>query len=205
MSHILSKNTRQSIIDAATTLFSKHGYRGASVREICANAGASANAITYHFGSKEQLYLEILDRFNALQLSHAEAALSAEPRSRQEFEIRIELFFEQLLDVYLTNRETLLIIFREFERLLPDEDNSRIGEMAKTNFAVSKYIKRAIDLGFVADDVDPDIVTGILLDRLINQAHFAHTHQNFFNVTTYDPEYRTYWVRATLRVIFNGI
>jgi AcrR family transcriptional regulator len=205
MSQYRSVGTRQCIVEAATALFSKHGYRGASVREICTRAGVSANAITYHFGSKEQLYRYILNRFNSLQLEHTKTALSADPRSRQEFEIRVELFFAQLLEVYLENRETLLVIYREIEQLLPDGDNGFIREMAKTNYAVSQFIKRAINLGFVGADVDPDIVAGILLDRLLNQAHFAHTHKMFFNVSTLEPEYRAYWVRTTLKIVFNGI
>ena len=201
----LTTDTHQLIVNAATTLFAKHGFRGASVRKICALAGVSANAITYHFGSKELLYQHILNRFNSLQLEHAKTTLATDPGSRQEFEIRIEVFFAQLLDIYLKNREVLLILFREFEQLLPDEENSIIDEMADTNFAISKYVSRAMDLGFVNADVDADIVAGILLDRLINQAHFAHSHEKFFKVSTYDTKYRSYWIRTTLKIIFNGI
>ncbi len=198
-------STRQSIVEAATALFSEHGYRGASVREVCSRAGASANAITYHFGSKEQLYRDILDSFASFQLEHAKTVLSADPKSQQEFVIRVELFFEQLLDAYLENRETLLIMFREFEQLLPYADDGVVGEMLNTSFAISEFIKRAMALGFVRADVDPDIVAGILMDRLLNQARFVHAHEMFFNTSTLDPEYRKYWVRATLQIIFDGI
>ena len=77
--------------------------------------------------------------------------------------------------------------------------------MLKTSFAISEFIKRAMDLGFVRANVDPDIVAGILMDRLLNQARFVHAHEMFFNTSTLDPEYRKYWVRATLQIIFDGI
>ncbi len=198
-------DTRQSIVEAATALFSEHGYRGASVREVCSRAGVSANAITYHFGSKERLYRDILDSFASLQLEHAKTVLSADPRSRQEFVIRVELFFEQLLDAYLENRETLLIMFREFEQLLPHAEDGVVGEMLKTSYAISEFIKRAMGLGFVRADVDPDIVAGLLMDRLVNQARFAHAHEMFFNTSTLDPAYRKHWVRATMQIVFDGI
>ena len=205
MSQSRTLGTRDSIAEAATALFCEQGYRGASVREICSRAGASANAITYHFGSKEQLYKDILARFASWQLEHAKTVLSADPRSRQEFMIRVELFFEQLLDAYLENRETLRIMLREFEQLLPLGDEGLIGEMVKTSRAISEFIKRAMDIGFVRADVDPDIVAGLLMDRLVNQARFVHAHKMFFNVSTLDPEYRAHWVRATLGIVFNGI
>ena len=151
------------------------------------------------------MYRHILDSFASLQLEHAETVLSADPRSQQEFVIRLEFFFEQLLDAYIENRETLLIMFREFEQLLPDGDDGVVGEMVKTSYAIAKFIKRAIDLGFVRSDADPDIVAGLLVDRLLNQARFVDSHHMFFDASTLDPEYRAHWVRATLGIVFDGI
>jgi AcrR family transcriptional regulator len=194
--------TRQSVVEAATALFCEHGYGGASVREICSRAGVSANAITYHFGSKQQLHRHILDNLASLQLEHAKNVLSADPKSRQEFVIRVELFFEQLLDVYLEKRETLIILFHEFERLLPHANGGVIGEMLKTSFAIAQFISRAKELGFVRADVDPDIVAGLLMDRLLNQARFVHAHAMFFNTSTLDPEYRGAGGGARQRLVF---
>ena len=197
--------TRQSILDAAVTEFWAHGYRGASVRDICARAGASSNAITYHFGSKEKLYQEILDRFAALQLEQAHMALSGELRSQEEFEIRLEMFLTQILVTYLDNRETLLIALREFEQLPPQSDVSAIRELIEINHSLSNFVQKAKDQGFVREDVDTDIVSGTLLDRLINQARYAHTHEQFFSVTSLEPEYRAYWVRASLGLVLEGM
>jgi len=205
MSQTESISTRQTILDAAVSEFWEHGYRGASVRKICARAGASSNAITYHFGSKEKLYQEILDRFAALQLEQAHMALSGELRSQEEFEIRLEMFLTQILVTYLDNRETLLIALREFEQLPPQSDASAIRELIEINHSLSNFVQKAKDKGFVREDVDTGIVSGTLLDRLINQARYAHTHEQFFNVTSLDPEYRAYWVRASLGLVLEGM
>lgn len=185
--------------------FWTHGYRGASVREICASAGASSNAITYHFGSKEKLYQEILDSFATLQNEQTQAVLSGEVRSQEEFAIRLEMFLAQLLETYLDNRETLLIALREFEQLPPDSDDSALRELIEINHSLSNFVQKAKERGFVRDDVDTSMVAGTLLDRLINQARYAHTHAQFFNVTSLDPEYRAYWVRATLGLVLEGM
>lgn len=198
-------SSRQSILDAAVFEFWEHGYRGASVRKICARAGTSSNAITYHFGSKQKLYQEILDRFAALQLEHAQMTLSGELRSQEEFEFRLEMFLMQLLDAYLKNRESLLIILREFEQLVTMSDDSAIRHLVEINHTLSNFIQKAKDQGFVREDVDADIVSGTFLDRLINQARYAHTHKQLFNVTSLDPEYRTYWLRASLGLVLDGM
>ena len=52
--------TRDAVLVAARALFAERGYDGASVRAITDEAGANLGAVTYHFGSKEDLYVEVL-------------------------------------------------------------------------------------------------------------------------------------------------
>lgn len=51
---------RQRLLTAARELFAQRGYEGTSVRDITARAKANLAAITYHFGSKEALFHEVL-------------------------------------------------------------------------------------------------------------------------------------------------
>lgn len=55
-------STRGRLLEAATRLFAEAGYRGASVRDICNQAGANPGAVSYHFGGKRQLYRAVLRR-----------------------------------------------------------------------------------------------------------------------------------------------
>lgn len=52
--------THARLLQAAGELISLHGFRRASVREICGRAGANLAAVKYHFGSKEALYREVM-------------------------------------------------------------------------------------------------------------------------------------------------
>jgi TetR/AcrR family transcriptional regulator, regulator of cefoperazone and chloramphenicol sensitivity len=54
------QGTVQAILVAARDLFARHGYDGASIRAITTRAGVNLGAVTYHFGSKEQLYLAVM-------------------------------------------------------------------------------------------------------------------------------------------------
>lgn len=53
--------TRQAILDSAVTAFVKRGYDGAGVREIAADAGVTAMLVNRYFGSKEELFAEVVD------------------------------------------------------------------------------------------------------------------------------------------------
>ncbi len=57
--------TRLRLIEAAEHLFARQGLHQATTREILAAAGQrNVSALTYHFGSREQLLWAILERHN---------------------------------------------------------------------------------------------------------------------------------------------
>lgn len=58
----MSGNTREQVVRAAEVLFARNGYSGTSLRQITEAADVNIAAVNYHFGSKENLLIEILDR-----------------------------------------------------------------------------------------------------------------------------------------------
>jgi len=52
--------TRQRVLEAAVEVFTEHGFRKATVRDICKRANANVAAINYHFRDKEGLYTAVL-------------------------------------------------------------------------------------------------------------------------------------------------
>lgn len=57
-----SPATRQRLLDAAERQFAEHGFDGASLRQISAEASVNLAAANYHFGGKEALYLAVFAR-----------------------------------------------------------------------------------------------------------------------------------------------
>jgi AcrR family transcriptional regulator len=52
--------TREAILASARRAFARAGYDGAGVREIAAGAGVTAMLVNRYFGSKEQLFAEVI-------------------------------------------------------------------------------------------------------------------------------------------------
>ena len=75
-------STKQRILGAAEALFARHGFAGASLRQVTAAANVNLAAVNYHFGSKENLINEVfrrrLDDLNAERLK-ALAEAQAKP------------------------------------------------------------------------------------------------------------------------------
>ena len=66
--------TRQSILDAAVAEFSATGLSGTRMERIAARAGVNKRLIYYYFGSKEALFLAVLEQTYA-DIRTAETAL----------------------------------------------------------------------------------------------------------------------------------
>ena len=49
-------DTRESILDAAEDLFSKHGFYGVTIREVAREAGVDTALVHYYFGAKRALF-----------------------------------------------------------------------------------------------------------------------------------------------------
>jgi len=68
-----SMPTKERILGAAEELFARHGFEGASLRQLTAAAGVNLAAVNYHFGSKDRLIEEVfrrrLDQLNSRRMA----------------------------------------------------------------------------------------------------------------------------------------
>ena len=78
-------SNRKAILDAGLKVMFRLGYEAATVRDICAAAGAPHGSFTNHFRSKEAFAEEVLDRYFANTKGFVRQALndkSLTPRRR---------------------------------------------------------------------------------------------------------------------------
>jgi AcrR family transcriptional regulator len=58
-----SERSRRCVLDAALYLFSHHGFRGTSMREISERAGLSTGNMYHHFPDKEAIFMALIDEY----------------------------------------------------------------------------------------------------------------------------------------------
>ena len=81
----MKPSLREDILNAGLKVMFRSGYQGATVRDICAAAGAPHGSFTNHFRSKEAFAQEVLDRYFANLQGSVRKALddkSLTPRQR---------------------------------------------------------------------------------------------------------------------------
>ena len=71
--------TREQLLDAARSVFAKHGYGGASIDRIAAEAGYSKGAIYSNFESKEAIMLALLERYADDEIAEFNRIMQLDP------------------------------------------------------------------------------------------------------------------------------
>ena len=69
--------TRERLLRAAAKVFARRGFHGASVEEIAREAGYTIGALYSNFGSKEDLYLALLDEHVAERIAEYRAVFQS--------------------------------------------------------------------------------------------------------------------------------
>ena len=116
------ENARQRLVDATLDSLAEHGYSGASLRTISANAGVTAGLVRYYFSGKSELIVESYRHFRKSALmdyiSEAECA-------RHDPVQRLETFARAILLMRACGGRRLMKIWISFLELVITEP--RIG------------------------------------------------------------------------------
>jgi TetR/AcrR family transcriptional regulator, regulator of cefoperazone and chloramphenicol sensitivity len=123
----IGTQTRERLLDAAESLFAKHGFAATSVRAITAEVPCNLAAVNYHFGGKDQLYREMFHRrLGALREQRLATIRRAMKRAeRPSLEELLRTFTAAFLEPYVSESDGRLwmrLVARElYEPHLPAE------------------------------------------------------------------------------------
>ncbi|MCV4230338.1 TetR/AcrR family transcriptional regulator [Virgibacillus sp. LDC1] len=101
----------EQVFDAAFQLFSRHGYQKVSVNEIAQQAGVSPATIYNYFGTKDQLYMEMIKDWMDKQLEVYERILDS-TRS----------FAEKTREIMQLEAKNLTFLSEEFGKFQTSEE-----------------------------------------------------------------------------------
>ena len=85
--------TRARLLAAARRTFARYGYHATSLDRVSENAGCTKGALYDHFGSKEGLFLALLDQQFATRIEQAQQSDSHPPSKAMPFDREFALLF----------------------------------------------------------------------------------------------------------------
>ena len=94
------QETRQNLLMAAGEIFAAKGFRETTIAEICKQAEANTAAVSYHFGSKEALYVESWRHAftRSLSIYPPDGGIPAEAPAEERLHGRIRAIMRRIID-----------------------------------------------------------------------------------------------------------
>jgi AcrR family transcriptional regulator len=101
--------TREHLLEAASRVFARSGYHGASVDEVAEEAGYSTGALYSNFDGKEDLFLAVLQRHIERQVRELAETVAERPTVGERARGGAQVWMS-----FLEREPELVLLFMEF-------------------------------------------------------------------------------------------
>ncbi|MDE2572649.1 MAG: TetR/AcrR family transcriptional regulator [bacterium] len=163
------EETRERILAAAREVYVRNGPLGATTREIAQLAGVNEVTLFRHFGSKDRLFSEMVERCCSLtQITD----FDEESGDVRQDLIRIGLSFARRME-----RVEDLIRVNMSAKSLNGESPILKGPM-RFHALLTEYLRRQIDAGRIAGDADrlTRALTGMIFSHVMGKRFWNQDH-----------------------------
>jgi AcrR family transcriptional regulator len=195
--------TRDTILRAAIRVFSKSGFAGGRVESISKLSRTHDRMIYYYFGSKERLFIEVLETIYQ-RMNEAEAALQIEFDDPVQALTTIVHFHWQY---YLDHPELLTLL---------NSENLHHGKHLKKSARVSELSSPAVSIldqvlrtGAERGLFRPDIRARDLYIAIASLGYFylsnRYTLSSFLNADLMDKEALAHWREFITNMVLRSV
>ncbi len=198
-----AQDTRAKILKAAIKVFAQRGYDGGRIESISSLANTYDRMIYYYFGSKEKLFIEVLETIY-LQLNEAEQKLELDP----DDPVRA---LTQLIDFvwryYLDHPEFVAILNSEnLSRARHAKKSERLNEIS--GYALS-VLDGILARGIAAGTFQPGLTARDVYLIIASLGYFYnsnhHTLSAFLGEPIMSAAAVTHWRDVIQRTVLNAV
>jgi len=191
---------RDILLREAKHLFAQRGLSGTSIRDIARAAKMNSSQISYYFAGKEGLYQACIQDIAEGRIGMA-AQILVPPASSEEYRIRLQLFADNLISYFLEDRDTGLIIIREYDRI-----HSPAEQVFKTYFGklfelLIAFFKTAQDKKLTPLIGDPLVLTSLYFGMLVSELRLDHIKHGLYRRTLRDAKERQIVIEHIIRLL----
>lgn len=166
-------DTRELIIRKSFILFLKNGIKEVSINEIIKSCDLSKGAFYHHFESKEQVYMEVLNRFFFFYFRKQNVFYSVDMSLVEKLE-RFERSFlgpyEEIAGLLQANQLTTYFRFLFQAASNYEALRKRINiHFYRKGYYLYQILETAKEVGEIRSDIDSEIAARQLLTMLIGE------------------------------------
>ncbi len=185
------ERTRKEILEVASREFAEHGYSGARVDEIAERTRTTKRMLYYYFGSKEGLFVAVLERAYA-QIRAAERAVDV---GHLDPVAAIRELAELTFDHHEAHPEFIRLV--SIENIHRAEHMRRSGRFADLNMPAIERIERILAAGRAEGvfkrDVDAVDLHMLISSYCVFRVANRHTWATLFGRDLTDAQLREHY------------
>ena len=170
----LEPDTREQILSVASRLFSERGFASVSIRDICDETDITPPTIYYHFGSKDQLFQEVINRMLSLKDFWQTLFKSIEQQSDPK--TKLAIFIQHYLGVFPRSFFNPGMFLQTSTKLYGESTQRVADEFKGIHKLAGMIIREGINSGEFRN-VDPDQATKYFMTLLMGYV-LVDTHYN---------------------------
>ena len=175
----MPKSSREKIVNAATEIIHQKGYHYSTVDDFLLASGVKKSNFYYHFSSKEELALYVLDRrildFEENILNTTTSNLTLRPIDR------LKDLFKKISDYHASLNREMGCPFGNLA-LEMSEGNEGFRKRLSRFFnsweeSIGNCIRDGIEAGEFRDDIDPKTTATLILSQIEGAILLVKTHK----------------------------
>lgn len=198
--------TRDNILRAATKVFARYGYEGGSVEKISKAAKSFDRMIYYYFGSKEGLFIEVLEA-TYQRMNDAESQLQLDVDNPVE---ALQEVIRFVVGYYRKNPDFVTLL--NTENLHKGKHISKSMRAREYSSPAIEVIRRVLESGQTQGVFRPDILARDVYLLIAATGYFymsnRHTLSAFLGEEMETPEALAHWqafvIDSVLRIVAPG-
>jgi len=129
----IADNNKTQILLTAQKLFSEKGYRNTSIRDIADRVGTNCSMVNYHFKTKENLYIQIIEDLWP-SLEHIRSDIETDPN------VLLKDFVFKSVEEAFQNAQLIQICLENKIFPVSEKTDSLIKKMADKHFSRFKNL-----------------------------------------------------------------
>jgi len=164
--------TRDKIMTSAAQVFVERGYAGAGLAEIIAGSGMTRGAFYFHFTSKADMAIAIIDRQHSTWVPLQQTATEQGLQGLDAIRYLIDRVSQQMRDDVVARAAIKLA--RELELI----DADVISPFTDWSSCFGYNLRQAQLLGQMRNDLDPTTYAGVLVGMFLGVEEFSQSPVN---------------------------
>ncbi|MCW8908569.1 MAG: TetR/AcrR family transcriptional regulator [Sedimenticola sp.] len=189
----------QLILEVAVELFSEKGYNATSMSEVARRAGISKANVFHHFGSKHDLYLEVIRE----ACRDSREALHQGRDSGQTVVQQLSAFLHHHLDTLLRRDRVSRLVVREVLDSTPEGGKELAEQVFFDGFTeLVEIVREGQQQGEFRSDMDPALLAHMIISISLFYFQSRNVLRHFPPVDFADEPQR--FVEMACDLLFHG-